>query len=145
VVESEEKISIVKNFIAALETGELDKAEEYLSDDFKFNAGGKAEFFEIQRRLRTAFPDRLLNPNVVGVEGNQVKVVLKMTGTHNGDLALPIPGLENIPPTGRSVALPEEPTEYIVENNKIVEWVSRPGGFPEIFRQLGLEVPPHLR
>ena len=96
---SDEKITLVKNFIDALETGELDKGSTYMSDDFKFNAGGKAEFFEIQRRLRTAFPDRLLNPTILGVEGNNVKVVLRMTGTHKGDLALPIPGLETIPPT----------------------------------------------
>ena len=142
-------IDVVKAGLSAVESGMVNKFEDLLADDMVF-AGpvprplGKREFVEMQTSLMAAMPDWKFNASDFKQSGDQVTVVMHISGTNTGELNLPMPGLMKIPPTGKHVSLPNEPTTFTVKNGKIarIEARSSPDtGVPGILAQLGVPIP----
>jgi hypothetical protein len=142
---------ITRAILGAIESGDMDKAGSYMSDDFVFSGPvpepiSGAQWLGLQRLLLVAFPDWSFNLSDVQVTGNVARTTHQITGTHTGDLDLSPMSLPVIPATGKSIKLPVEHAELTIEGNKAVRLhvpdVSSDGGVPGILQQLGVEMPP---
>jgi predicted ester cyclase len=143
-------IDVVKNGLAATEAGQFNKFSDILADDLVF-AGpvpepvGKREFVGLQTALVKAMPDWKFNASDFKMNGDKVIVNIQITGTQTGALSLPMPGFPNVPPSGKHVSIPAQPTTFTVKNDKIVriEADADPNaGVPGILSQLGIPMPP---
>jgi len=142
-------IDVVRDALKAVETGQIKKYEDSLSDDLVF-AGpvpqpiGKREFVALQSALVKALPDWQFNPSDFKQMGDKVTVMLQITGTQTGELSLPMPGLSKLPPTRKRVSVPAQLTTFTVKNDKIsrIEAAADPkAGVPGILSQLGVSMP----
>jgi ketosteroid isomerase-like protein len=117
-------MDIVKDGLAAADAGDFNKLAGLLADDMVF-AGpvpepvGKREFLGIQSAMHAGMPDWKFNPKDFKENGDQVSVVLQITGTQTAELKLPMPGMAAIAATGKRVSLPKEPATFTVKNGKI--------------------------
>ena len=138
---------IAGDFITKL--NDVNAAESYLTPD-AVAAGGvlpqpipAKEAISLMSALNVAFPDLKFDIQNVTVEGNQATVQAVWSGTHNGPLNMPLPGMQSIPPTGRQVSVKDL---YIVtvDGDKVsrIE-VNSPadGGIPAALGQIGVAVP----
>ena len=138
---------IARDFITKM--NDVDAAESYLTPD-AVAAGGvlpqpipAKEAISILSALNTAFPDLNFDVQDVTVNGNQATVQAIWSGTNNGPLDLPMPGMPSIPPTGKGVLVKDT---YIVtvDGDKISRLeVDSPsdGGIPAALGQIGVKVP----
>jgi predicted ester cyclase len=142
-------IDVVKAGLAAAEAGQASKYADLLTDDMVF-AGpvpepvGKREFLALQTALTTAMPDWKFNATDFKLNGDKVVVMIRITGTQTGVLAVPMPGFPKFPPSGKHVSLPAQPTTFTVKNDKIarIEAEADPNnGVPGILSQLGISMP----
>lgn len=138
---------IARDFVTKL--NDVTAAESYLTPD-AVAAGGvlpqpipAKEAIRLMSALNTAFPDLEFDIQNVTVEGNQATVQAVWSGTHNGPLNMPLPGMPSIPPTGKQVSVKDI---YIVtvQGDKVsrIEVNSPPdGGIPAALGQIGVAVP----
>ena len=138
---------IASDFITKM--NDVNAAEAYLAPD-AVAAGGvlpqpipAREAIGMLTALKTAFPDLKFDIQNVAVKGNQATVDAVWSGTHNGPLNMPLPGMPSIAPTGKQVSVKDT---YIVtvEGDKIsrLEVDSPPdGGIPAALAQIGVAVP----
>lgn len=143
-------MDVVKAGFAAIEAADFNKLDSMVADDFVF-AGpvpqpvGKREFMGLQMALLKAMPDWKFNAKDMKENGDQVSMMLQVTGTQTGDLQLPMPGMPPIPPSGKSVELPYEESTFTVKNGKLIRLdvkSSPAGGVMGILSQLGVPMPP---
>jgi predicted ester cyclase len=143
-------IDIVKEGLAAVETGDFNKLDGMIDDDMVF-AGpvpqpvGKREFMGLQMALVKAMPDWKFNTTDMKENGDQVTMMFQITGTQTGELSLPMPGFPKVPPSGKKVSLPREPTMFTLKNGKVTRIeaaASANGGVQGILMQLGVPIPP---
>jgi len=140
---------VVKEGLAAAEAGDFGKFESLIADDFSMSGPvpmpvGKREFVGLMTAFLKAMPDWRFNPGEYKENGDQVTVPIQITGTQTGELQLPMPGMPAIPPSGKSVSLPAEPSTFTVKNGKLtkLEVESTPaGGVTGILSQLGVNMP----
>ena len=139
-------IDIVKAGLAATEAGDFKKLDDMVADDYVF-AGpvpeplGKREFMGLQSALLTAMPDWKFNATDFKENGDEVTVTLQVTGTHTGQLSLPMPGIPILPASGKQVSLPGEISTFTVKNGKLarLDIIPTPGGgLLGILSQLGV-------
>ena len=138
---------IASDFITKL--NDVNAAEAYLTPD-AVAAGGvlpqpipAKEAISLMSALNTAFPDLKFDIQNVTVKGNQATVQAVWSGTNNGDLNMPMPGMPSIPATGKKVSVKDT---YIVtvQGDKVsrMEVDSPPdGGIPAALDQIGVKVP----
>ena len=142
---------IVTAHLRAVENGDWDRANTYLSDDYSMKMQGMPFFVSIKKKdalsmhkaRKTAFPDFKFNEKIESAKDNQVKVAIYLTGTHTGLLDYPKNvGVPKTAATGKTINLPSEYFVYSVENNKIVDTY---GEIPEghgpkaLMEQLGIQ------
>jgi predicted ester cyclase len=142
-------IDVVKAGLAAVEASQFSKFADSLADDLVF-AGpvpepvGKREFVGLQTALVVAMPDWKFNASDFKLNGDKVVATIQITGTQTGVLSLPMPGFPQVPPSGKHVSIPAQPTTFTVRNDKIVrvEADADPkAGVPGILSQLGIPMP----
>jgi predicted ester cyclase len=141
---------IVTTHLRAVEAGDWDKANSYLSGDYKMKMKGmpffvsikKKDALEMHKARKTAFPDFKFNEKIEYATNNQVKVAIYLTGTHTGLLDYPKNvGVPKTNATGKKIDLPSEYFIYSVENNKIVDTYGEiPDGHgpKALMKQLGI-------
>ena len=142
-------MDIVREGLAATEAGDFWKLEEMVADDFAMTGPvpmpvGKREFIGLMMAMLKAMPDWKFNATDFKEDGDQVTVPLRITGTHTGELQLPIPGLPAIPASGTKVSMPAEPSTFTVKNGQLakLEVANTPGGgVMGILSQLGVNMP----
>jgi predicted ester cyclase len=135
-------------FFEAFQAGDFDTAASYMADDFVFSGPtpepiSGAAWLGLSAALRAAFPDLNYNFRVVSVDGDVVTTSNQLVGTHTGDLDLSGIGMGVIPATGKTISLPEEGSEAIVEDGRLVSLhihTTPQGGIMGILSQLGIEV-----
>jgi len=141
-------IDIVKAALAAVEAGDFKKADGMIADDMVF-AGpvpeplGKREFLGVQMAMLTAMPNWKFNPTDFKENGDVVTSNLQVTGTQTGELSLPMPGMPKLPPSGKKVSLPKEPSSFTVKNGKLSRLDVTPtarGGVMGVLAQLGVKM-----
>ena len=141
-------MDVVKEGLAATEAGDFGKLEGMVADDFAMTGPvpmpvGKREFIGLMMAMLKAMPDWKFNAADFKENGDQVTVPLRITGTHTGELQLPMPGMPAIAATGTKVSLPAEPSTFTVKNGKLtkLEVASTPGGgVMGILSQLGVDM-----
>jgi len=141
-------MDVVKEGLAATEAGDFGKLEGMVADDFAMTGPvpmpvGKREFIGLMMAMLKAMPDWRFNAADFKENGDQVTVPLRITGTHTGELQLPMPGMPAIAATGTKVSLPAEPSTFTVKNGKLtkLEVASTPGGgVMGILSQLGVDM-----
>jgi predicted ester cyclase len=142
-------MDVVKEGLAATEAGDFGKLENLVADDFSMTGPvpmpvGKSEFIGLMKVLLKAMPDWSFNAKDYRENGDQVTVMLGITGTQTGELQLPMPGMPAIPASDKKVSLPAEPSTFTVTNGKLakLEVESTPsGGVMGILSQLGVNMP----
>ena len=138
---------IARDFVTKL--NDVSAAESYLTPD-AVAAGGvlpqpipAKEAISMLSALKAAFPDLKFDVQNVTAKGNQATVQAIWSGTNNGPLNLPMPGMPSIPPTGKRVSVKDT---YIVtvQGDKVSRLeVDSPsdGGIPAALGQIGVKVP----
>ncbi len=117
--------------------------EEFTTEEFFPESIRKQHFLSFVQTLKRAFPDMRLNMKVIRVGDSSVRGLFSWCGTQTGDLDLPFVGIPRVPATGRAVALPSEPVDFIFAGDKIVKMrfeTASGGDFRAIIRQLGAEL-----
>jgi predicted ester cyclase len=138
---------VARDFIAKMD--DVNVTKSYLTPD-AVAAGGVlpqpmplSEAMNMMSALKTAFPDLKFDIQNVTVKGNQATVHAKWSGTNKGPLNMPLPGMNNIPATGKKVSVKDT---YIVtvQGDKVsrLEVDSPPdGGIPAALNQIGVKLP----
>ena len=101
----------------------------------------RTAFLATMQALFAGFPDFSFEHGPARVAGDRITVEMRMAGTHTGVLALPIPGLSPIAPTGKHVTLPNQNFTYTVRDglvSRIDPESVAGGGVPGILAQLGV-------
>ena len=127
----EENKAVVRNFFAAIESGELSVFDQIVAQDYNDHLAGQSPGRENLKRyfagLRSAFADLKLPITAMVAEGDNVAVLNSVRGTHKGDFA----GLKA---TGKPVDAMAFQL-YRIENGQLVEhW--EVADFATIMRQL---------
>ncbi len=133
----------------AIEDQDWNAAQALLADDYTFSGAvpqpiGGAEWLGVHRALAKAMPDLRLNYVATGGDDGIAEGTIQLSGTNTGELALPIPGLPKIPPTGRKITLPREHVRVKARGNQLINWEVEPvadGGVMGILKQMGVAVP----
>lgn len=139
----------VRKFLEAWEAWDWDAINDYLAHDFHV-VGPTPD--PINRRWAiadtkarsVAFPDWKFNFRITREEGNVVEGYTQVTGTHTGTLIPAVPGVAPVPPTGKAIKQPPEPTRFTVRGSQIVEMYVETvpgGGYIGILTQLGITPP----
>jgi SnoaL-like domain len=145
---------VVKAFVTALQSGDLDMAAQYMTDDFKLVGWmpqplDKGEFLALQAELDAGMPDFSYNLSDLHAHGNVVTGLIQVTGTHTRELSFPQLGIPTIRETGQEVVLPQVPVEFVLRDGKVAEMKMQavPGGGMEgLLQQLDekLSIPPRI-
>lgn len=140
---------LAQAFEQVINTGDWDTVASYLADDFQFSGPvpepvGAAEWIRLNRTMQAGMPDMSVNLRIISVEGDVIRSVDQLTGTHTADLDLTPLGIGVIPATGRKVSLPQESGVARVRDGKVVSIeLNTPenGGLVGLLAQLGVEPP----
>jgi predicted ester cyclase len=140
---------IVKTFISALQSGNIEVAAGQMADNF-VGTGlttqplDKGMFLAMQSRLKDAMPDFSYNLHDLHEQDDKVDAFIHMSGTNTNDLELPMFGIPLIRATGLVIDLAEVHSEYILQGDRIVEMRVDDvpgGGIPGLLQQVGKELP----
>ncbi|ADI38262.1 hypothetical protein wcw_0900 [Waddlia chondrophila WSU 86-1044] len=140
-------IERVVSFFESIEKSDWNTLQEIIADDFKYFEStpdpiGKEIWLDFQIAIQTAFPDWAYNIQKVERINNAIEVTVSITGTHLGELNLPIEGFSSLPATRRKIHMPEEHALISLENGKIKELRIEQklhGSLPGLLEQLGVE------
>lgn len=142
-------VETVRAILGAIEACDWERARGYLADDFTFGGAvpeliGPDAWLGVHRAFAAAMPDFAFNARGIHEEGGAVVGQMQLTGTQTRELALPVPGIAPIPPTGKRVSLPVETITATLRNDKVASFVVSEvagGGLPGILAQLGATIP----
>lgn len=91
--------AVAARFYEAINSGALDELDEVCSPDLQGHGGAGADLAALKASIGAfvaAFPDLIITPKHVVVEGDLVSAWLRYEGRHQGEFA-------GVPPTGRPV------------------------------------------
>lgn len=140
---------VVQAVADAIDAQDWDAMSKLLSDDFQFSGAvprpfSAQEWVGIHRALAAAMPDLRLNYAPTTSNGSHTTGAVKITGTHTGELVLPVPGIPRVPPTGSAIANPTEHVEVTVRDGRVTEWKVDHvpnGGLGGLLSQMGVALP----
>lgn len=140
---------IVRQHFKAIEEKNFDKARSFLANDFQFSGitpepMDGAKYIEVHKSLLGGLKDWRYNFTPMQESENQIEGKVKITGTHTGELRLPmLPGAEKVSPTNKKINMPEERVNIQIKGGKIarfsVEQVPN-GGMDGLLSQLGVHL-----
>ena len=141
------KREIVQALMDSIQKGDFENAKSVLADDFQFGGPipepiNKEAWLGMSASLKTAFPDLNYHFKVIGAEGDVVRSITQLSGTHSGSFDLTGMNMGVIPATNKTFSTKPEKTKVTVKENKISSWVVEPtdgAGLKAILGQLGLK------
>ena len=116
----EQNKEIVREVFNAIDSGDLVKLGNLLSEDFALYPPGsqqpwrKEALYQARNKHFAAFPDWIHKIEIMVAEGDKVAVKLTQYGTHKNQY-------KGIEPTGKSVIVPATNIMMIV-NGKVKDW-----------------------
>ncbi len=136
---------VVRSLLTAIERRDQSAARALMTADFVFDGAvpqpiNADAWLGIHGALSDAMSDFRFNPANFAAQGDAVTGTVQLTGTHDGTLALPIPGFSPLKASGAAVALPAEQVSVTVVNGKVARYHVKPspnGGLPSIVKQMG--------
>lgn len=121
---SEEQSTFVERLISAANSGDPETWAACYSEGVANHgrAAGRAGMTRILSALYTIFPDWNFEPSEVLADGEDIVILLTMSGTHLGTSDVPVLGgaLVGVPPTGKSVRV-EHMHRYRVRDGLVVD------------------------
>jgi len=143
------KRETVQALMDSIQKGDFETAKTMLADDFQFSGPvpepiNKEAWLEMCSILKIAFPDLNYHFKVIGAEGDVVKAISQLSGTHTGSFDLTNMHLGVIPATNKTFSAKHEKTKVTVKDNKVSAWLVEPtegGGLTAILDQLGVALP----
>jgi predicted ester cyclase len=143
------KRETVQALMDSVQKGDFETVKSMLADDFQFSGPvpepmNKEAWLEMSSILKTAFPDLNYHFKVIGAEGDVVRAISQLSGTHTGSFDLTNMHMGIIPATNRTFSAKHEKTKITVRDNKITAWVVEPtegAGLKAILDQLGVTLP----
>jgi predicted ester cyclase len=143
------KRETVQALTDSIQKGDFETAKSMLADDFQFSGPvpkpiNKQAWLELSFILKTAFPDLNYHFKVIGAEGDVVRAISQLSGTHTGSLDLTNMHMGIIPATDKTFSGKHEKTKITVQDNKITVWAVEPtegAGLKAILDQLGVALP----
>lgn len=141
----------VRALLTAIEQQRWDEAKSYLTDDYTFGGAvpqpiSADAWLGIHKAFAAGMPDFNFNASDIREEQGIVRLRVQPSGTQTRELALPIPGVPAIAPTGKRVQLPAEPCTVEFRGDKIASYSVEEvpgGGVPGALAQLGAALPMH--
>ena len=140
---------LTQQVVNRIDAQDFDGALALLTDDFTFSGAvpqpisGK-EWIGVHRALAAAMPDFRVNYVAAGGQNGAAEGTVSLTGTHTGELVLPIPGIPRVPATGKKLVWPKEPVRVTARGGKLsnyrVESVPN-GGISGMLKQMGVALP----
>ena len=143
------KRETVQALLDSVQKGDFANAKSMLTDDFQFSGPipepiNREAWLGMSSSLKTAFPDLDYHFKVIGAEGDVVRAISQLSGTHTGSFDLTNMNMGVIPATDNTFSTKHEKTKITVEDNKITSWTVEPtegAGLKAILGQLGVTVP----
>jgi predicted ester cyclase len=143
------KRETVQALVDSIQKGDFQTAKSMLADDFQFSGPvpepiDKETWLGMSSNLKTAFPDLNYHFKVIGAEGDVVRVISQLSGTHTGSLDLTNLNMGMIPATDKTFSAKHEKTKVTIKENKITAWVVEPtdgAGLQAILSQLEVTLP----
>ena len=143
------KRETVQALVDAVQMGDFDNVKSMLSNDFQFSGAvpepiNKEAWLEMSASLKTAFPDLDYHFKVIGADGDVVRTIAQLSGTHNGPFDMTNMNMGVLPATNKTFSTKSEKTKITVKDNKITQWVVEPNdgaGLMEILKQLNAASP----
>jgi len=143
------KRETVQALMDSIQKGDFETAKSMLTDDFQFSGPvpepiNKDAWLEMSLILKNAFPDLNYHFKVIGAEGDVVRAISQLSGTHTGSFDLTNMHMGVIPATDKTFSATHEKTKITVKDNKISSWMSEPtegAGLMAIMDQLGVALP----
>ncbi len=139
--------AIFLEYVAGLKAHDVDRIAATMSEDLEVISNGrrltKPQFLPFLRALYAGFPDWRYDHDPPEWHGDLIAVKWRQGGTHTGTFAWP--GYDPVPPTGRTVRIPEQFFRYRVAGDRLVAILPdpMPGGAPRgILEQIGVSLPP---
>ena len=138
-------IDLVKGWMSAFESGNLDYLHAHTAEDFTISGATPQpitwkDFSELLPHLIRACPDWRFNATNYKVVGDRVTCSVRITCIHSGVLDFPMLNIHGYQPTGKRVRLPLEQNTYVLHDGKVsrleVEKVEG-GGIPGLLVQIG--------
>jgi predicted ester cyclase len=135
----EQNRGIVRELFVAIDSGNFDKLDSLLSDDFSLHLPGVPQpwkrdaLFQARNKHYASFPDWIHKIEDLVAEGDKVAVKLIQYGTHRAQY-------KGIEPTGNYVSNPAIHVMRIA-NGKVKEWWALEDNLG-LMRQLGMELKP---
>lgn len=133
---------IVREYYEAINAHDTIRAASYLTEDFVENFPNtppitKQQSIDHNRGFFQAFSDFHFAIEDLTVQGNQVTVILRVTGTHDGVL----PGTPPLPPTGKKFSVPDKLIITMKGDRLAAIRFESPadGGPAQAFKQLGIQ------
>ena len=125
------KRETVQALMDSIQKGDFETAKSMLADDFQFSGPvpepiNKDAWLEMSSNLKTAFPDLNYHFKVIGAEGDVVKAISQLSGTHTGSFDLTNMQMGVFPATEKSFSAKHEKTKITVKDNKITAWAVEP-------------------
>jgi predicted ester cyclase len=143
------KRETVQALMDSVQKGDFETAKSMLADDFQFSGPvpepiNKEAWLEMSSSLKTAFPDLDYHFKVIGTEGDVVRAISQLSGTHTGSFDLTNMNMGVIPATDKTFSASQEKTKITIKDNKITSWVVEPtqgAGLKAILDQLDVTLP----
>jgi len=139
----------VQALMDAVQMGNFERAQSYLSNDFKFSGPvpepiSGPEWIGLSANLKAAFPDLNYQFRIESVVGDTANITAQLKGTHKSDLDLTAMHLGVIPSTGKSFKAALEHGKVMVRDGKVTSLANEPtegAGLMAVLGQLGVTIP----
>jgi len=125
------KRETVQALVDSVQKGDFQTAKSMLADDFQFSGPGrepldKEAWLGMSSNLKTAFPDLDHHFKVIGAEGDVVRIISQLSGTHTGPLDLTGMQMGVIPATDKTFSAKHEKSKVTAKETKINSCVVEP-------------------
>ena len=143
------KRETVQALVDSVQKADFQTTKSMLADDFQFSGPipepiDKEAWLGMSSNLKTAFPDLNYHFKVIGAEGDVVRVISQLSGTHTGSFDLTNMNMGVIPATDKTFSAKHEKSKIAVKDNKITSWAVEPtegAGLKAILDQLDVKLP----
>lgn len=117
-------IDIVKAYFAALDSADMEQADQYLSEqyqlvDFTPQPMDKQAMFGLIGHLKAALPNLRHSLSNIYSDGNVVKLTVQLSGTNSGNLDLREMGIGVVARTRKFIIFPNGNYEFTLNNGRI--------------------------
>jgi hypothetical protein len=119
-----DNIGVVKAYFDALDSSEMGKANEYLSEnyqliDFTAQPMNKDAMMDMVGHLKVAMPNLKHSLSNIRMEEQKVRLTVQLSGINSGHLDFRTMGIGVVPRSRKFVIFPNGDYEFTISNEKI--------------------------